>query len=82
MACAECHGAELAGNDEPFRPDLIVASAYSLDEFKTLMGRGIPTGGRRLDLMAKVAVSRFSNLNDEEIEALYRYLTARAAVQQ
>lgn len=78
LACGECHGAKLEGNDDPSRPDLIVASGYSLEEFRRLLKTGEPTGGRRLDLMAQVAKSRFSHLSEDEIDALYRYLVARA----
>ncbi len=78
LACGECHGAKLEGNDDPFRPDLIVASGYSLEEFRRLLKTGEPTGGRRLELMAQVAKSRFSHLSDDEIDALHGYLVARA----
>jgi cytochrome c553 len=78
MACGECHGPKLDGNEDPFRPDLVVASAYSLDEFRRLLRTGEPTGGRKLKLMAQVAKSRFSHLTDEEVASLHRYLVARA----
>lgn len=78
MACGECHGPKLEGNDEPFRPDLIVASGYSLDEFRTLLKTGKPLGDRKLKLMAQVANSRFSHLSEDEVKALHRYLLARA----
>ena len=78
MACGECHGPKLEGSEEPFRPDLVVATGYSLAEFKRLLKTGEPTGGRKLKLMAQVAKSRFSHLNNEELETLHRYLVARA----
>lgn len=78
MACGECHGPRLAGNDEPFRPDLVVASGYSLDKFRTLLKTGEPAGDRKLKLMAQVAKSRFSHLRDDEVKALHRYLVVRA----
>lgn len=78
MACGECHGPRLEGNDEPFRPDLVVASGYSLDEFRTLLKTGKPIGDRNLKLMAEVSKSRFSHLRDDEVKALHRYLVARA----
>lgn len=77
LACGECHGPNLGGNDEPFRPDLTVASGYSLEEFKRLLRTGVPTGDRKLKLMAQVSESRFSHLRDEEVEELHRYLVAR-----
>jgi len=78
MACGECHGPTLGGNDMPFRPDLIVAGNYSLEEFRRLLRTGETPDGRDLGLMAEVAKSRFSHLADEEVEALYGYLVARA----
>jgi len=51
---------------------------YSLEEFQTLMRTGVPKGGHELDLMAEVARGRFVHFTDEEVEALYRYLQARA----
>lgn len=81
LACGECHGPQLAGNEEPFRPDLIVAGGYSSDEFKRLMHTGEPTGGRKLKLMAQVSKSRFHHLRPAEVEAVHRYLVARAEKQ-
>jgi cytochrome c553 len=78
MACGECHGPTLGGNETPFRPDLIVAGNYSLDAFRQLLRTGETADGRDLGLMGEVAKSRFSHLADDEVEALYRYLVARA----
>lgn len=75
-ACSECHGATLEGGGKT--PDLIVAGGYSAKEFETLITTGVPTGGRELDLMAKVAKNRLSNLTPQERDALYNYLKARA----
>lgn len=81
LACGECHGAKLTGNEDPFRPDLTVASGCSLGEFKRLLKTGEPTGDRKLKLMAQVSKSRFSHLSEEEVEALHRYLVTRAEQQ-
>lgn len=77
VTCTECHGGQLAGNPSD-TPDLIVASAYSREEFERLMTTGVPTGGRKLDLMRAVANSRFSKLTRGERDAIYAYLKARA----
>ena len=83
--CAECHGIELKGDppgtEEP-SPDLVVASAYSRDEFRHLLRTGEPTGGRKLKLMAEVARGRFVHLTDGEVDAIYDYLKARAEAPQ
>jgi cytochrome c553 len=83
--CGECHGIDLKGRTESpseVVPDLIVAGAYSRDEFHRLMRTGVPTGGRRLRLMDQVARSRFSHFTDGEIDAIYDYLVARANAPQ
>jgi cytochrome c553 len=78
VTCAECHGERLEGN-EGGTPDLVVAGAYSRDEFERLMTSGVPTGGRKLKkLMANVAKERFSRMTKHERDSLYRYLKARA----
>ncbi|MEP7316161.1 MAG: cytochrome c [Sphingomicrobium sp.] len=76
MTCAECHGGQLTGQDKT--PDLVAATAYSRPDFEVLMTKGIPIGDRKLDLMAKVAKSRFSRLTPNERDAIYAYLMARA----
>ncbi len=81
--CAECHGMNLEGGPPPgpgatARPDLIVASAYSRDEFRQLLRTGAATGGRQLGLMAEVARGRYARLTDGEIDAIHAYLVARA----
>lgn len=78
VTCAECHGPELKGGGDT--PDLIVAGAYSRDEFETLMTQGVLPGGRKLknELMAAVAKGRFSKMTKHERDALYDYLKARA----
>ena len=80
-ACAVCHGPDLSGGQpgpETRAPDLAVAGAYDLDQFRTLMRTGRPPSGRDLGLMGRVARGDFSHLNDEEVAALYEYLRARA----
>ena len=78
--CTECHGDDLRGGLDDFAPSLAVVVAYSLDDFRKLMRTGEPIGGRELDLMARVAASRFSYFTDLEIEHLHDYLRTLAAV--
>lgn len=77
--CTECHGLDLNG-DEGFTPNLIVAKAYSREDFTRLMRQGIALDGRDPELMGHVARRRFSHFDDVEIEALYAYLQARGGV--
>jgi mono/diheme cytochrome c family protein len=77
VTCAECHGPELKGGRDT--PDLVVAGAYSADEFERLMTEGVGLGGRKLNpMMEGVSKARFSRLTQREREALYRYLKGRA----
>jgi mono/diheme cytochrome c family protein len=76
--CAECHGPKLEGGGFAGTPNLIVAGGYTRAEFETLITTGVPTGGRKLDLMAEVAKERFAHLTPHERDALYAYLKARA----
>lgn len=76
--CAECHGLDLRGEPSGGRPDLKIASSYSLDAFMHLMRTGKATGEREIGLMSRVARGRFSHFTDAEIASLHRYLVARA----
>jgi cytochrome c553 len=78
VTCAECHGPKLEGGGFSATPNLIIAGGYTRAEFERLITQGIPTGGRKLDLMREVAVERFSHLTPHERDALYAYLKARA----
>lgn len=82
IACAECHGLDFEGvqfGPDFSPPDLVVASAYSPEEFSALMRTGVAVGGRELGLMGGVSIDRFSQFTDEEIAALYAFLQDRAA---
>lgn len=72
--CTECHGDDLRGSIGPGAPDLIVTTAYPLEDFRALMREGTALGGRELGLMARVAMSRFAYFTDDEIDSLHRYL--------
>ncbi|MEA3047834.1 MAG: hypothetical protein QOJ53_2166, partial [Sphingomonadales bacterium] len=80
--CAACHGPDLTGGaaEGPGNPppDLAVAGAYDLAQFRTLMRTGVPPGGRDLGLMKEVAERDFANFSDEEVGQLHAYLRARA----
>ena len=70
--CTECHGQDLRGG--PTTPSLMMAAAYSEDDFHRLLGTGVPLGGRKLQLMSDVARSRFSHLTGGELSPLYAFL--------
>ncbi len=78
--CSECHGMDLKGEADGGVANLVAAASYSRIEFARLMRTGVALGNRRLGLMTEVAESRFSHLNDDEVNDLYDYLVARAGV--
>jgi len=73
--CSECHGQQLEGSEET--PALSIVAGYSQAEFARLMREGVPRDGRKLALMGDVARSRFVHFSDEEVGALYAYLSTR-----
>jgi cytochrome c553 len=81
-ACAACHGADLTGgaaeSGDRAPPDLVIAGAYDLAQFRTLMRTGVPPNGRDLGPMKEVAERDFANYSDAEVEQLHNYLRARA----
>jgi len=81
LYCASCHGPSLKGQEaEPgeMSPDLMIAGAYDLAAFKTLLRTGKPASGRSLPMMGPTARSDLSHMTDAEIEQLHAYLVARA----
>ena len=80
-ACAECHGPSFNGGEPKpgtKAPDLIVAGAYDLPEFRRLMRTGLASGNRKLGLMAEVSRDDFTHFTDSEIDAIHAYLAERA----
>lgn len=80
--CAECHGPQLRGQEvEPgaVAPDLDIAGAYDLDQFRNMLRTGVGPGGKGIGLMGRVAKRDFKYLTDEEIAAIHAYLKERAA---
>lgn len=76
--CTECHGMDLKGSDDGSAPDLVAVGAYGQADFARLMKTGVAVGERRLGLMSEVAKIRFAEMHDDEVQALYDYLSGRA----
>jgi len=76
--CSECHSMGLDGAHDGTAPDLAIVAAYSKPAFAKLMATGVPLGGQKLGLMGAVARERFSHFREDEVDALYNYLSARA----
>lgn len=77
ITCPECHGPDLEGYPGD-TPPLLIAKAYSFEEFTALMRHGIGKGGRDLKLMSLIGSTRTPTLTDEEVADLYAFLQARA----
>ena len=75
-ACTECHGARLEGSEIVKAPSLLVAAAYSPDDFAKLMRTGTGLGNRELGLMGEVGRVRFASFTDPEVDAVRTYLEA------
>lgn len=79
--CAECHGPQLHGQEvEPgvVSPDMAIAGAYDLEQFKKLLREGVAPSGKDIGLMGRVARSDFKHMTDAEISEVHAYLAERA----
>ena len=75
--CAFCHGLDLHGEEQVESPNLFaIVPAYSLGDFRTLLSTGIAMGGRKLGLMTEMSQSALKYMNDDEVTAVYAYLSA------
>ena len=77
-SCPECHGMDFRGAPDGSAPDLTVVGSYSAEHFARLMKEGIAVGERELPMMSEIARVRFSQFQDDEVRALYDFLSARA----
>lgn len=78
-SCPECHAPDLNGFPGESAPSLIVAKAYSGENFARLMKTGITASGTesKSGLMTGVGRKRFSVMTDTEVKALKAYLDSR-----
>lgn len=78
--CNECHGLDVRGQTfyRPYTPDLAMVAAIERNEFERIIKTGTGVDGRPLGLMRLVAPDRFPDLADDEIDALYAYLSSLA----
>lgn len=72
--CSECHGQKLEGFAPLNTPPLVVAKAYSLEQFARLMHDGVALGDRELRMMSDTARVRFSNFTPDEVAAMHAFL--------
>jgi mono/diheme cytochrome c family protein len=78
-SCPECHGPDLNGFPGDDAPPLIIAKAYSEENFARLMKTGITANGKEsaTGLMTQMGRTRFSVMTDDEIHALKLFLDSR-----
>jgi mono/diheme cytochrome c family protein len=78
-SCPECHAPDLNGFPGDDAPSLIVAKAYSAENFARLMKTGILSDGKesKSGLMTAMGRKRFSVMTDTEVKALKAYLDSR-----
>jgi mono/diheme cytochrome c family protein len=78
--CTECHG-DNGRMRVPNTPDLIVAAAYSYEDFYRLIRTGVPVGERKIDHhMVDVSKYRYTELRNDEVDALYAYFRSLAGL--
>lgn len=75
-ACAECHGNLLTGGLQVGAPHLAVAKSYTYSQFKSLMQTGTKLNNEQARLMGTVAKIRYSNFTEDELQAIYKFLTS------
>ncbi len=76
--CGYCHGADLHGGPPldpsmPPSPDLQPVSAWTLDQFVTMMRTGVAPDGREIN-PEFMPWKSFKFMTDAELEAIYAYL--------
>jgi mono/diheme cytochrome c family protein len=77
-SCPECHARDLNGYPGD-TPSLIVAKAYTPENFYRLMRTGITASGKEsaTGLMTEMGRGRFPAMTDDEVRALKAYLDSR-----
>lgn len=77
VGCVNCH--HQTAKEIMNAPPLIIVKAYSLPEFRKLMKTGITRAGRDMlaesSTMGIVAKEQFSHFTDDEVKAVYTFLT-------
>ncbi|MBC7656196.1 MAG: c-type cytochrome, partial [Frankiaceae bacterium] len=78
-SCTECHGRDLNGFSGEDAPSLVVAKAYSNENFMRLMRTGITATGKASasGLMTQIGSKRMPSMTDDEVRALKAYLDSR-----
>ena len=77
LGCINCH--HQTPKEFINAPPLLIVQSYSKEEFRKLLKTGETRAGRNLlgssSIMGIVAVEQFSYLTEDEISAIYEFLT-------
>jgi cytochrome c553 len=77
VGCINCH--HQTPKEIINAPPLLIAKTYTLAQFKSFLKTGVTRTGRDLpklgSIMGIVAVEQFSHMSDDEVEAIYAFLT-------
>ena len=84
VGCVNCH--HQTPKEIINAPPLTIVKSYSLPEFRRLMKTGVTRTGRNMlaqsSVMGIVAVEQFAHFTDDEVQAIYLYLTTQWTAQQ
>ena len=77
VGCVNCH--HQTPKEIINAPPLSIVKSYSLPEFRRLMKTGVTRSGRNMlaqsSVMGVVAVEQYSHFTDDEVAAVYSFLT-------
>lgn len=84
VGCVNCH--HQTPREIINAPPLVVVKGYSLSEFRKLMRTGVTRSGRDMlaqgSVMGIVAKEQFSHFSDDEVAAVYDFLTREWTAQR
>ena len=82
VGCVNCH--HQTPKEIINAPPLTIVRSYSLGEFRRLMKSGVTRGGRDMlaqsSVMGIVASEQFSHFTEDEVKALYEFLSEQWTV--
>ena len=84
VGCVNCH--HQTPREIINAPPLVIVKTYSLPEFRRLMKSGITRTGRDMlaesSIMGIVASEQFSHFTDDEVKAVYDFLSRQWTVEK
>jgi hypothetical protein len=84
VGCVNCH--HQTPKEIINAPPLVIVKTYSLPEFRRLMKSGVTRSGRDMlaqsSIMGIVASEQFSHFTDDEVKAVYDFLTQQWTIEK